>query len=280
MVEKNVENKNRIITPVNDSLLRFRAVLFVLFITFFSAFTIVVLKNDLVNKKIEETQNLILDYVGKENFLLDEIIVSGRVRTKNDEILKAIGLTRGDNLLKTDVSLVKQNLENLPWVRDVEVKRSFFPNILNVEIKEKDVLALWQLNEKFYPLDMDGYVIEADYIPKNEVLLVVGPKASEKFIEFIKTIRQVDEEFIKRVKVASYVSDRRWNVILDDVKKGVTVKLPEENYAEAWKKLIKLEKTKGILKRKLTIIDLRLDDKVVVKLKKSNLNKNTIEQKL
>ena len=156
MVEKNVENKNRIITPVNDSLLRFRAVFFVLFITFFSAFTIVVLKNDLVNKKIEETQNLILDYVGKENFLLDEIIVSGRVRTKNDEILKAIGLTRGDNLLKTDVSLVKQNLENLPWVRDVEVKRSFFPNILNVEIKEKDVLALWQLNEKFYPLDMDG----------------------------------------------------------------------------------------------------------------------------
>ena len=59
-----------------------------------------------------------------------------------------------------------------------------------------------------------------------------------------------------------------------------TVKLPEENYAEAWKKLIKLEKTKGILKRKLTIIDLRLDGKVVVKLKKSNLNKNTIEQKL
>ena len=36
--------------PVNDSLQRSKAVLFVLFITFFSAFIVVVLKNDLVKR--------------------------------------------------------------------------------------------------------------------------------------------------------------------------------------------------------------------------------------
>ena len=274
------KDKNRIIRPVNDSLQRARAVFFVLFITFFSAFTVVVLKNDLVNKKINETRNIILDYVGKENFLLNDIVITGRKRTSVDEILASIDMGYGDNLLKADVIKIKQSLENLPWVRDVEITRSFFPNILKIEIKEKEVLALWQLNEKFYPLDMDGYVIEADYIPDGEVLLVVGPKAAEKFIDFLKIIREIDAEFAKRIKVANYISKRRWNIVLDDIKNGVTVKLPEDDYGSAWKKLIKLEKTKGILKRKLTIIDLRSEGKVVVKLKKSKLNKNKKEKYL
>ena len=279
-IKEESKNKNRVIMPVNNRLQRSKAVLFVLFITFFCAFMIVVLKDDLVNKKIDEIENIVLDYIGKENFLLDDIVVSGRNRTSADEILKAVKISRGDNLLKADVVKIKQNLESLPWVRDIDLRRSFFPNVLNIDIKEKEVLALWQLNEKLYPLDMDGYVIEADYVPKGDVLLVVGPKASEKFIDFLKRIRKVDDEYIKRVKVASYISNRRWNVILDDVMHGITIKLPEKNYEEAWKKLIKLEKTKGILKRKLTIIDLRSDGKVIVKLKKNDLNKKRSERDL
>ena len=280
MDKQKEEIKNRVVMPVNDCLLRSKAVLFVLFVTFFSAFIIVVLKNDLVNKKIDEIENLILDYVGKENFLLDDIVVSGRNRTSSEIILKTINMQRGDNLLKADVVKIKRDLENLPWVRDVDIKRSFFPNILAVRIEEKEVLAIWQLHEKFYPLDVDGYVIEADYVPKEKVLLVVGSKAAENFIDFLKIIRNVDEEYVKRIKVASYISNRRWNVILDDIQNGVTIKLPEKNYEEAWKKLIKLEKTKGILKRKLTIIDLRSEGKIVVKLKKSSLTKKSREQDL
>ena len=276
----NEKNKNRTIRPVNDCLQRTRAVVFVLFVTFFSAFMVVVLKNDLVNKKISETRDLVLDYIGKENFLLDDVIITGRNRSKIEDILKSINIRQGDNLLKASIVEIKQNLESLPWIRDVEVTRSFFPNILKIEIKEKDVLALWQLNERFYPLDMDGYVIEADYIPNGEVLLVVGPKASEKFIEFIAKIRKIDPEFAKRIKVANYISQRRWNVVLDDIKNGITIKLPENDYEEAWRKLLKLEKTKGILKRKLTIIDLRSEGKVVVKLRKTKLNKKKIEKNL
>lgn len=276
----NEKNKNRTVSPVNDCMQRARAVFFVLFVTFFGAFLIVVLKNDLVNKKIDETKNLVLDYIGKDNFLLDDIIVTGRNRTEIEDILKTIDMKQGDNLLKANVVKIKQNLENLPWIRDVEITRSFFPNVLKIEIKEKNVLALWQLNERFYPIDMNGYVIEADYIPNDEVLLVVGPKAGEKFIDFIAEIKEIDPEFAKRIKAANYISQRRWNVILDDIKNGITIKLPENNYVNAWKKLLKLEKTKGILKRKLTIIDLRSESKVVVKLKKTKLNKNKKEKKL
>ena len=54
------------------------------------------------------------------------------------------------------------------------------------------------------------------------------------------------------------------------------LKMPEEDFADAWKKLVKMDKTKGILKRKLTFIDLRLKNRVVVRL---NTNEDTAQEK-
>ena len=259
---------------------RMRATLFVLFFTFLFGGLIVVLKNDLVNKKIVETRNWVLDYIGKEGFALDDIILIGRERTDLNEINELLSLKSGDNLLKVDVQLIKRRLETLPWVRDVNVVRSFFPNILKIELKEKNVLAIWQLNEKFYPLDMDGYVIEANYKPDKPILLVVGAGAAENILSFLKMVKDIDDSYLSRIKVANFISKRRWNIILDDIRSGITIKLPEENIEEAWRKLLKLDATKGILKRKLTIIDLRLKGRVTVKLRKNKSVKTKQEREI
>ena len=257
---------------------RLVATLFVLMMIAFFAAMIVILKNDLVHKKITETQDFVLDYIGQKGFSLGDIVVMQRGRTTKAELLDAVGLKRGDNLLKINLQQLKHRIEQLPWVRDVTLHRSFFPNVLNIEIAEKEVFAIWQLNERFYPLDFDGYVIEADYRPIKPILLVVGKGAAENIIPFLDMIKKIDPSYLPRIKVANYISGRRWNIILDDVREGITIKLPEEETETAWKKLIELDKIKGILKRKLTIIDLRLKDKVTVKLRKSKLKSKQAEQ--
>lgn len=270
----------KVILPQKEWPARMRATLAILLITFAISATIIILKNDLVGKKIASIRNTTLDYIGYNGFALQDIIITGRKKTTIEEIKTALNLKQGDNLLKANVTEIKHNLENLPWIRDVEVKISFLPNILKIEIKEKEVFAIWQLNEKFYPLDMDGYVIEADYKPTKPILLIVGTGAAENIIPFIKTIAQISPDFVQRIKVANYISKRRWNIILDDIRTGITIKLPEENIEHALQKLLKLDNKKGILKRKLTIIDLRLDDKVTVKLRKTRVNKNKKEHEL
>ena len=115
-------------------------------------------------------------------------------------------------------------------------------------------------------------MIEADYVPDEEVLLVVGEGASENILDLLKKIKEMSADYLPRIKVAHFISKRRWNLVMDDAINGVTVKFPEENFEHAWKKLLKLDEAKGILKRKLTIIDLRLGDKVIVKIRN---NKNT-----
>jgi cell division protein FtsQ len=271
---------DNIVSPLREWPARLRATTVVLGFIFGVAALIVILKNDLVNKQIEETENLVLDYIGAKAMALDDVVITGRGRTTMAEINRALEVKRGDNLLKIRAERVKHRLEELPWVRDVSVSRHFFPNVLQIDIQEKNVMALWQLNERFYPLDMNGYVIEADYRPDKPILLVVGAEAPENVVPFLTMLRNIDEKYAARIKVVNYISMRRWNVVLDDIQNGVTVKLPEEKADEAWKKLIKLDTSKGILKRKLTIIDLRLPGKVTVKLRKSKIGRTKTEQAL
>lgn len=258
---------------------RLRFTLFTLTIITLLAAGTVILKQKIIQTQLQNTRNLIINFIGNHGFELQDILISGRIRTQTQEIDKALNLKRGDNFLNINTAQIKQTLENLPWIRDVTVKRSFFPNILQINIQEKGVLALWQLNQQFYPIDYNGYVIEAEYTPDYPVMLIVGEEAPEHLIDLLQTIRQIDAAYLSRLKAAVYVSKRRWNLIFNDINQGITVKLPAENFTSALTKLINLDKTSAILKRKLTIIDLRLPNKTIVKMRKGgsvikNQNKN------
>lgn len=230
---------------------------------------ILTLKNDLVEKRIAEFKTDFFEITKKNGWGLDDVVISGRNRSTKEEILKVLNLNRGDNVLEINLYDLKNKVETLPWVRNAVVKRSFFPNVISVEIEEKQVSAIWQYKENFYPVDFDGKVINADFRTQEPVLLIVGEGAPENVTALLNAINDGGDAVLKRIKVANFISKRRWNLILDDIKDGITIKMPEDDVEKAWKKLLKLNTTKGILKRKLTIIDLRLKDKVVVKLKKS-----------
>ena len=70
------ENDGKVLRPAREWPDRLKASLFVLFLTAFAAAAIVILKNDLVNKKIIETQSAVLDYIGAKGFALEDIVIT------------------------------------------------------------------------------------------------------------------------------------------------------------------------------------------------------------
>ncbi len=260
--------KSNIVTEPKEFGYRLLGNLAVLLVIFVLAFITVLLNTDLVANKIKNISQGFYDYTSELGFTLDDVIVTGREKTTQKEILQALGVKRGDNFLKINIQEIKGRLEALPWVRKVLVKRTFFPNVIQVSIEERKVRSIWQINEKFHAIDYDGKVINAAFKPNHPILLIVGEGAPENINALLDDISD-NQQILRRVKVANYISGRRWNLVLDDIKDGITVKLPEENVKKAWKKLLKLDATNGILKRKLTIIDLRLEGKITVKLKRT-----------
>ena len=244
----------------------------ILSVIFLLTFITILFSTNLVANKINLVRDCFYEYVAKQGFILDDVIVTGREKTQKEDIAQIVSLKRGDNFLRINIQKIKKDLEQLPWVKRALVKRTFFPNVIQISLKERDVRSIWQLHDKFYPIDYDGKVIDATFEPKTPILLIVGEGAPENINSLLEDIGE-NKHILQRVKVANFVSGRRWNLILDDIKNGVTIKLPEENVKKAWKKLLKLDATNGILKRKLTILDLRLDDKVTVKLKRNSEDK-------
>lgn len=241
----------------------------ILGIIFFLASITITLKNDLINKQLLSFQDSLYNLSSQLGFTIDDIIIRGRDHTTIEEINAVLNLTREDNILKADIAKIRYQIEQLPWVRSASIKKSFFPNILQIDLQEHKVKSLWQYNEKFYPINEDGQVIESNYIPPHETLLIVGAGAPENINELLKIIDD-DSEIFKRIKAANYISERRWDLILDSIENGITIKLPEKDIEQAWKKLIKINAEKNILKRKLTKIDLRLPGKITVTLEKTS----------
>lgn len=241
--------------------------LFLLGVIFMLVSVIITIKTNLIGRKLTDLSTEFYNYSAGLGFKIDDIVITGRDKTAKQDILNALQLSRETNILNLDLRDLQQKVEQLPWVRHAVVKRRFFPNIIQIDIRERQVQSIWQLDHKFRPIDGEGNVIEADYTPDHPILLIVGEGAPENITALMKSITD-DQNIFQRIKVANYISGRRWNIVLDDVENGITVKLPEKHIDEAWKKLLKLNTTQGLLKRKLTIIDLRFPNKVIVKLGK------------
>lgn len=255
---------NRIYAPILWPY-RFLGNMLLLSIIGAAASGVVTIRHNLVSKHIDSLMTELYQTTADRGWGIDDITIEGRNKTSKEDILHVMNLNRGDNILEVDLKALGEKIKTLPWVKEVSISRNYFPNVLHIGITEKSVKSIWQYKNEFYPIDEDGKIIETEYVPQKGLLLIVGEGAPEN-INALSEILKSDNELFLRVKAANFISKRRWDLIFDDVEKGITVKLPQEDVKEAWEKLVKLNKTKGILKRKLTFIDLRLKNKVIVKI--------------
>lgn len=225
--------------------------------------TILTIKENLINKHLDAFMKQFYAYTAQYGWQIDDIIVLGRQKTTKEEILNQLNLNRSNNILEVDLSEIKALIEQLPWVETAAVKRGFFPNVLQIQIVEKSIIALWQSGSRFYPIDQNGKIIEADYTPTKPILIIVGRRAPEKIKDLLSVLAE-SPDIMSRVQAAKLYSGRRWDIILDSLEDGLTIKMPEKNLEQTWKKFIKINNQHGLLKRKLTFIDLRYDNKLVV----------------
>lgn len=193
---------------------------------------------------------------------LGQIVIEGHQRTTKEDVNRALSLMQGTPILDVDLAEVRQNLLQLPWVKEVSVER-YLPNTLRLVFTEKKPIALWQHNKRYLPLDEEGKAIEDKNAVIENVLLVVGKDAPEHTPELIQAL-EAFPEIQMRVRSAVRVGHRRWTLILNDAENGLEIYLPEEDMMAA---LARLDAKKELLKRDLEMIDLRIENRLLVRAK-------------
>ena len=192
---------------------------------------------------------------------VSDIRVEGRETTDRETILAALGAGPGTPILAVDPTRAKDQLEALPWVRSAVIERHL-PGTLYVRLVERKPLALWQRGGKIELIDHGGEVIPVVRLDQfAKLLMVVGEGAARHAAELLQMLAS-EPELAARVTAAIRVGDRRWNLRIDN---AIDVLLPAHEAANAWSQLARLERSSAILKRDLQTIDLRLPDRLVLR---------------
>jgi len=195
-------------------------------------------------------------------FRITSIALAGQHQLSHEEILASAGITGRSSLLFLDAAEARARLKAVPWIAEATVLK-LYPDRLHITVTEREAFALWQQDGKVTVIADDGAVVEP-YVPRYfaNLPLVVGVGAETKVKEFLALLDQyplVRDQF----RVAVLVANRRWNVLL---RNGIDVRLPETEVEQALATLVQLDRDKKLLTRDIATIDLRLPDRVTVRL--------------
>ena len=195
-------------------------------------------------------------------FRIASIALGGQKYVSREEILGIAGVTGRTSLLFFDADLARTNLKANPWIADATVLK-LYPDRLHIAVTEREAFALWQKDGRVSVIAADGTMVQSYVAPRFARLpLVVGQGAERQASEFLSVITRYPE-IRDQVRASVLVAERRWNLRL---KNGIDVRLPETGLAQAIDTLLALDREKSLLSRDITAIDLRLPDRVTVRL--------------
>jgi cell division protein FtsQ len=220
---------------------------------------------DFVADAADDARRSVLAATASAGLKVEEILVEGRVETPGPRVLAVLDVKLGMPILAFDPAQARAELERLSWVKAAAVERRL-PGTILVRIVERRALALWQHDRRLFVIDREGKEIkDADPAHFARLPLVVGDDAPRHAAQLLALLA-LEPDLKKRVTAAVRVGARRWNLRMD-AGEGATVdvQLPETNAGAAWSRLAELERANKLLGRNVSVIDLRIPDRLIVR---------------
>ncbi len=211
---------------------------------------------------VAQVQDICDTAANSAGFRISEIALAGQHEVSRENILTLAGITGRSSLLFLDAAGTRARLMTNPWIADASVLK-LYPGRLRIGIKEREAFALWQEAGAISLIATDGTVLERYVPPRFAGLpLVVGQGAEHAGRDFLTIVKRYPD-IARNVEASVLVADRRWTLHL---KGGIEVLLPEDAPERALQALAELVRSKQILSRDILTVDLRLPDRITVRL--------------
>jgi cell division protein FtsQ len=213
-----------------------------------------------------------LDRIAKfrsTEFCIKKIEFDGNEKVPDVLLLKTSGLRYKSNIFAPSIYDVKRKLENVAWIKSAIVQRKL-PDTIYIRVSERIPIAILQSKYKLYLIDSDGKILENDGIGNfSNLPIVIGKGAEKEADKFFHCLNQFPK--IRRQLVfALMIGKRRWNI---KINRGITIKLPERGIMQALGILEEISDGNGFFNDDISVIDLRMLDRVVITKQKQEKSK-------
>lgn len=196
-----------------------------------------------------------------------DIVLTGQVETREQDLIAALRIGGKGSLLGFDAAGARERLMALPWIKDVAI-RKLYPGKLTVALAEKRAAAVWQHNDRLTVVEQSGELIAKFGITDllnnrfSHLPHLVGEGASQSASEILPLVAQYPQ-LVGQIASYSRVADRRWDLELVN---AMLVKLPEAGLEQSLARLAAMASENRLLERQVSVVDMRLSDRVVFRL--------------
>ena len=114
-------------------------------------------------------------------FNIAEIQVVGNEKIQTDTIISLSRITLGDNIYKTSIKQIEQNIKENAYVQEVNIKRKL-PNKIAITVKERKTTYMLEYANSFAYINNQGYILEISQ-EKLQVPIIVGYSTKEEEIK-------------------------------------------------------------------------------------------------
>jgi cell division protein FtsQ len=211
---------------------------------------------------VANVQDLCDDAANALGFRISEVALSGTHELSRERVLAIAGVTGRSSLLFLDAAKTRGRLVGNPWIAEATVLK-LYPGRLRIEVKERKPFALWQTDGSVHVIAKDGTVLDGQVTRELASLpLVVGKGAEHRAAELLALIAHYPV-VARQLQASVLVAERRWDLYLKD---KIVVSLPELEPEQALVRLVDLDREKRLLSKDIAVVDLRLSDRVAVRL--------------
>ena len=211
---------------------------------------------------VANVQDLCDDAANALGFRISEVALTGTQEMTRERVLGVAGVTGRSSLLFLDPAKTRGRLVANPWIAEATVLK-LYPGRLRIELKERKAFALWQMDGNLHLIAQDGTVLDGpvtrDFL---SLPLVVGKGAEHRAADLLALLARYPA-IGRQLQASVLVAERRWDLYLKD---KVVVSLPELNPEQALVRLVDLDREKRLFSKDIAAIDLRLADRVAVRL--------------
>ena len=210
-------------------------------------------------------------FQNRPEFMVTLASVEGASPELAEAIRARLGLKLPMSSFDIDLDAVRARVEELDAVAEAELRvRS--GGVLQVLVTERMPVLVWRIGDRLEMLDGTGHRVAglAARTDRPDLPLIAGEgadKATEEALEILAAAQGIQP----RLRGLVRVGERRWDLILD---RNQRILLPEVDAVAALERLMTLDKAEDLLARDVLSVDLRNEQRPVLRLAPYALNEH------
>ena len=197
-------------------------------------------------------------------FEVRHVRVSGVERMNEDRVYERVVSQRNEPMPDVDVITIREELLELPWVKDARVSRQL-PGTLAIDIVERVPHAVLQRPDHLVLVDVEGNELEP--INRTDIgdrLVISGPGAVRQ-VKQLDNLLEAAPAISPQVRAAEWVGNRRWNLTF---KSNQVLALPqgEDEAATAPVSFARLDGQNRLIGGEVTTFDMRAPPRIYMRI--------------